>query len=190
MSVNSDIYEGLMTIAKRAQGGSAGAFSAEVLSVDLPTRSCAVLSISGKEQVEYPNVWLMPEVADGILYVPKVGSTVIVENNKDLQPYVAMWSELDQILYVVANTVFSMTDGLTKFNKGELGGLVNVEPLVSKINALENLVNALLNTVTAFTPAGTLADAAGLKAAILAGLGTGIPNITVRMDIEDTAVAH
>lgn len=190
MSVNSDILQGLLTIAKMANGASMAAFSAEVTHVDVKTRSCTVTSISNEVETEYTNVWLMPEIADGLLYVPKKGSTVIAENNANLQPYISMWSELDQVLYVVANTAFSMTDGLTKFNEGTNDGLVNVKPLVQKINALENLVNTLLNAVTAFVPAGSLADAAGLQAAILIGLGSGINPITQQADIEDTKVTH
>ena len=189
MSVNSEIRDGLIAIWKQAHVDTS-AFSAEVTAVDIPNRSCTVMSISDTTETEYPNVWLMPEVNDGILYVPTIGSTVIVENNKNLQPYIVMWSQIDQVLYVVNQTTFSVTDGLTQFNKGENDGLVNIKPLVQKINALENLLNDLITKYNSHTHILTLTSGTGTAAPTVTLEGGTISPITEQSDIEDTAVKH
>lgn len=196
MSAKSRIREGLMSLFKQANP-SMSAFSAEVLSVDIANRTCSVRGISDETGTEYPNVWLMPEVADGLLYVPKVGSTVIVENNASLQPYVVMWSELDKVLYIVNNTTFSITDGLTQFNKGENDGLVNVKPLTDKINNLEKLLNDLINKYNAHTHIGSYpvaggggGTAGGTSNPTLSTESGTISPLTTQGDIEDKDVTH
>jgi hypothetical protein len=189
MKANARIRNALYGLFK-SFGFSKDAFSAEVLSVDVDTRTCSVLSISSETETQYDSVWLMPEVQDGMLYLPKVGSTVIVDNNANLEPYVVMYSAIDEILYIVNSTTFKMTSGLTQFNKGLNAGLVNVKPLVAKINALENVINSLKTAVTAVVIAGSTADGGAVKAGILAGLGSGITPTTVQADLEDTAVTH
>jgi len=194
MSINSDIRDGIIQIVKSAHLGSTNdanaCFTAEVLDVDIKARTCSVMGISSQVQMEYTGVWLMPQIDDGILYVPTVGSTVIVGNNENLQPYILMFSQLDQILYVVNATTFSMTDGLTKFNKGDNDGLVNIKPLVTKINNLEKLVNDLTNKYNAHTHILTLTSGSG-TAAITTSQETGsISPLTAQSDLEDTTVTH
>lgn len=194
--IKNDIRDGLIAIIKGAHlggtggGNTADVFSAEVTAVDIATRSCSVTSISSEVEMDYETVWLMAQVADGVLYVPKIGSTVIVGNNSSLQPFVMAWTELDQIMYVVGESTYKMTDGLIQFNDGDNDGLVNVKPLVDKLNAIENLINNLKTAVTAVVIAGTVADGGAVKAGILAGLGAGITPITKKADLEDTKVTH
>jgi hypothetical protein len=195
MSVNSEIRDGLISLFKGIKGNTE-AFSAEVTAVDIPSRSCTVLSISSEAQLEYTGVWLMPQVCDGILYVPKVGSTVIVENNKNLQPYVVMWSELDQVMYVVGHTTLQMTSTGVNLDGNVYGGVPMVQPLLDKINRLENKLNdlvAMFNThthpVTGTAPSGggpiTLGTTVGISAT-----GSPITPTTVRADLENTKVQH
>ena len=191
MSVNSDIRDGIRAICKGLTGNDS-AFSAEVLTVDMASRTCSVLSYSDEVETEFTNVWLMPEIADGVLYKPTIGSTVIVQNNSNLQPYIVMWSAIDGVYYVVNNTTFSMTDGHTKFNAGSNGGLINVAPLVSKINALENLINDLITKYNTHThPFVWVSPGATSTISATTSLETGnIAPVTARADIEDTAVTH
>lgn len=131
MSDLSIIRDGIIRIARQGQVDK-DAFSAEVLSVDVAARTCKVRGISDEVGVEYDNVCLMPEVDDGILYVPKVGSTVIVQNNANLQPYVSMWSELEQSLTVVGDTTFTLENGTAKLTQGKMevtltGGKVSIK---------------------------------------------------------------
>lgn len=191
MSVISDIGRDLHALVKMWAADGMQAFSAEVLSVDVSTRSCSVRSISSETEMEYPEVWLMPEKVDGILYVPKVGSTVIVENNANLQPYIGMWSKIDEILYVVGSTTFSMTPGLTKFNDGAFGGIPIVGKVEENFTTLKNYIKNILEPAigNAFTAVGAGGAASGPNGKISFDAATTGQVITVE-DMEDTAVTH
>jgi hypothetical protein len=192
MSVNSEIRDGLISLFKGIKGNTE-AFSAEVTAVDIPSRSCTVLSISSEAQLEYTGVWLMPQVCDGILYVPKVGSTVIVENNKNLQPYVVMWSELDQVMYVVGNTTLQMTGTGVNLDGNVYGGVPMVQPLLDKINRLESKVNDFIGMYNVHTHVVTNATPV-IAAPVIAGAPliteTIITPTTVRSDLENIKVQH
>ena len=191
MSVNSDIRDGLLALFDNFNTSVDG-FSAEVLAVDLSTRSCSVRSISSSAQVDYNGVRLMPQDCDGILYVPKEGSVVIVENAKNMQPYVVMWSELDEILYVVGGTTLRLTPAGLALDGDSFGGLIKVEPLVAKLNALEKEINALKAKFAAWSPVGGDGGAA-LKTILSATppIWTTPPMATTtREDIENTKVKH
>jgi len=191
MSTISDIRDGLVTIIQRTVGNLAnGSFVAEVTAVDLDNRSCTVIGISDEVGVEYPNVWLMPVVDDGILYVPKIGSTVVVQNNTNMRPYVSMWSELDNIMYIINNTMFTMSDGLTQFNKGENLGLVNIKPLVEKINAIENLLNGFITLYNGHIHPLTIVGTTGVSTPTTSTETNTIAPITSVDDLEDKAVTH
>jgi GpV Apex motif len=188
MSVTSDIRDGLIALFKQVHGDNE-VFSAEVTAVDMDTRSCTVISISDKTETEYTGVWLMPQVDDGILYQPKIGSTVIVQHNRQLQPYVVMWSELDGIYYVINQTAFALTDGNIQFNDGSNAGLVNIKPLVQKINNLENLLNDLITKYNSHTHTGV--QTGGGTSGPTAALETNnISPLTQQSDLEDTLVTH
>lgn len=191
MSTISDIRDGLITIIKRTVGNEAnGSFVAEVTAVDLGSRSCTVIGISDEVGVEYANVWLMPVIDDGILYVPKIGSTVVVQNNPNMRPYVSMWSELDNIMYVINGTSFTMSDGLTQFNKGENLGIPNVKPLVEKINAIENLLNGFITLYNAHIHPLTIVGTTGVSTPTTSTETNTITPITTVDDLEDKLVTH
>ena len=187
MSATSRIRDALFGLYK-SWGFNDSAFSAEVQSVDPAARSCSVLSISGEVETLYPNVWLMPEIQDGLFYVPKVGSTVIVQNNKNLQPYVVMWSAVDEIKLVTGGSVMDMTGSLIQFNRGANEGLVNVKPAVSAWNNSENKINDLIQAISGWTPVPNDGGAA-LKAALSSWVASKVP-VTAQSDVEDTAVKH
>lgn len=188
MSINSRIRNALVALVQQVGGGS-NVFSAEVTAVDVDTRSCTVTSISDEVETEYTNVWLMPEIADGILYVPKVGSTVIIGNNADLQPYVLMWSELEKILWVADGTPIQMDKDGVKLFGDNYDGLVKVADLTTKLNNLENLVNDLITKYNMHTHILTLTVGTG-TAAPTTTTETDTLTPTTQSEIENTKVKH
>lgn len=186
MSVNSDIAQALRTIC--GEHGGTDAFLAEVTEVDRNTRTCTAIGISDKAGVTYTGILLMAVANDGILYIPKIGSNIIVGNNSQQQPFVLMHSELDEIAYRVGNSLVDFTSDLIKFNKGDNDGLVNVIPLTQKINAVENLLNAFILIFNAHIhPGGTISGNTGPTAT---PENNNISPITQQSDIEDTKITH
>ena len=76
---------------------------------------------------DFLNVKLQAEVSSGALYIPKIGSVVIIQQTSSASAYVSMFGELDEIVFM----------------DGDNGGMVKVSELVQKLNDLENDVNSL-----------------------------------------------
>lgn len=183
------IREGLTALFKQINGNN-NAFSAEVTAVDVNTRSCTCIGISDQVGVTYNDVWLMPEICDGILYVPTVGSTVIIENNANLQPYIVMWSEIDKILWVGGGSAIQIDSDGIKLNGDAFDGLVKVAKLTEKLNDIENLLNDLITKYNSHTHILTLTMGTGTAATTLAQETGTIAPITSQSDIENTKVKH
>lgn len=165
MSINSDIRDGIIQIVRNAHVGGVSAanganstFTATVTAVDIPTRSCTVTGVSSEVEMDFTNVWLMPQVDDGILYVPTIGSTVIVQNNANMQPYVVMWSEIDKILYIVGDTEIQLVNGTATISQGAMqvilsGGKIQI---TNGGQSLFTIMQNILNHILALTvPTGS-----------------------------------
>jgi hypothetical protein len=163
-------------------------FVGSVDSVDLSTRTCTVSTVSSKERIAIQNVLLMAALDDGFLLVPAVNSTVLVMYSTYNKPYVAMYSELQEIVLVVGSSILDVTDGLFSFNKGVNGGLAIVPALVTKLNNLELLLNDLIAkyNVHFHTGVTTGVGVSGTTAAV----ETTTLTPTVRGDIENTKIKH
>lgn len=142
---------------------------------------CTVKSVSGKTcDVEPLNgdadilgVKLQAnDTTEGILFVPSVGSIVIVSfENKD-NAFVSMWSEIESI----------------QLRGDSFGGLIKIDSLITKINNIEtdinNLKTALGGWVVAPGDGGT-----ALKTALTTYISQPITN-TTKSDLENDKVKH
>lgn len=133
-----------------------------VQSVNVANRSCVVLLDNGVEI----DCKLMYQIGDGFLLIPSVDSTVLVMLSTYIDAVVLMCSDLDMITM-----------------KGdELGGLVKVENLTEKLNALENKVNEIITTFNLHShPSNGAPPATQI---------TGTITPTVRSDLENESIKH
>ena len=161
---------------------------AEVDSVNIAERSCSCTALNGQNIDELPIVQLMAEVEDGVLYVPAVGSTVMVVYSKRNVPFVALYSELSAIYYVVGDTTIDVTNGLIKLNDGSYHGLVRVEELTAKLNALESKVNDLLNAYNTHVHTGVSSGFGSSAVTTAPVIGTLTP--TQQSEIENNKITH
>lgn len=145
----------LRSAIRRIAGNGAQVQVCEVISVDNDTRTAVV-----KDVAEF-TANLMPEVADGLMLIPAVGSSVYV-----LQGVIIGYSDIDEIW----------------LRGTQYGGLVRVSDLVDKLNALENKVNGIINTFNLHTHAGTGSPPTPTI--------TGTLTPTQITDIENTKVQH
>lgn len=169
--------------------GATGVFTAEVTDVDPSTRSCTVLNISGGTQTEYTGVLLMAVVDDGQFVVPTIGSTVIVGNNKDMQPFVIMFSQIDSIVWIAGSSKISVKNGLIQYNDGSFGGLIEVVPTLQALNAIQEDINKLKQAFAGWTPVANDGGAA-LKVQLGLSYPTAPITVTKQEDIENTAIKH
>lgn len=144
---------------------------ATVDEVDLVNKTCLCLPID-ESKADLMNVRLMSDNKTGFLIIPKVGSIVVVSFISNELTYVSMFYEVDKIL----------------LNGDNYGGLVKVQELTNKINALENLTNnilsALKGTTIPLAPTGTYPFAPLYAAFNL------IAPITTKTELENSTVKH
>lgn len=147
-----------------------------VSSIDEAAGTCSVEAISGKAATNIDNVEFQTVISDGLLIIPKIGSEVKVIFSKYTTPFIVQYSDIDKI-YIGAEYV--------QFNEGNLGGMVKVIDLTTKLNNLENKVNAILSTFNSHTH--TSGGAGSPTTPPIAPIsGTLTP--TQRADIENTLI--
>ena len=86
---------------------------------DEPSRTCSCTLVSGKSDISLNSVSLMSEVNDGLLMLPTKGSTVIIAKTAHTTPFVMMYSQIDKILIIVGDTLFSLVNGTVTVSQGD-----------------------------------------------------------------------
>lgn len=111
-----------------------------VSDIDLATFTCTCTPIDGS--AEFYEVLLNADADKGFTLIPASDSVVIVQQTSQANAYLTMVSKVDQV-YIAGDAN---------------GGLVKVQDLTSKLNALENKVNSLIiacsSQVVTLAPSG------------------------------------
>lgn len=127
--------------------------------------------------IAIPDVRLRASEVDDdgqMLVTPKVGSAVTVGSlSGDLNQLVVL--QVDHIETIV-------------INGGNLGGLINIEQLTEKLNAIEDDINSLKTAMNGWVPVSQDGGAA-LKTAITTWAGQTLTK-SVKGDYEDEKVKH
>lgn len=114
-----------------------------VSNINTTEMTCTCTPING--DAEFFDVLLNADADKGFTLIPANNSVVIVQQTSQATAYVSMVSKVDQI-YLAGDAN---------------GGLVKVQDLVSKLNALENKVNSLIiacsSQVVTLAPSGVFA---------------------------------
>lgn len=108
------------------------------------------------------------------LITPKTGSAVIVGS---------LSGDMTRMVVLQVDSVESIV-----VNGGKLGGLVNIEQLTQRLNAIEDDLNALKNAIKGWTPVPQDGGAA-LKTAVAQWAGQQLAK-TSRNDYEDETIKH
>ena len=99
-----------------------------VSDINITDLTCTCTPIDGGEGSEYLDVLLSVDKKNGFVLIPKDGSLVIISQVNDVDCFISMVSEVDNI-YLISDTY---------------GGLVKVIDLTTKLNNLENKMNLVL----------------------------------------------
>lgn len=119
---------------QRIAGENRNTFGITCTVVSVDGSTCVCSPIDGSADIE--DVRLQVEEGSGIFIEPRIGSFVIVAMTNDVEGYVALFSEIETIIWM----------------DGTHGGLVRVVDLVAKLNALESKVNALITWGVTVSP--------------------------------------
>lgn len=166
----------------------------KVKSVDETTHTCVVEPIGGG--VPYYDVRINASATNevnGLVCIPDIDSEVIISPlNNDAHAWaITKFSKVKKWrLNTVSNGVIELDiNGNIILNGGSLGGVPKVNPLLSKINALETSMNQL-KTILGVTWIVTPNDGgAALKVAASTWAGASITPTTLS-DLENTKVKH
>ena len=173
MSKEAKVIEAL----KKAFGGMVPVqvFPAKVTEVDEATASCTVEPVAGPEIFEVRIKAAINDKKDGLVIVPVVGSFVLVGiiGNDPETAYIAKYDSIEKIV----------------LHGGELGGIVKVQDLVSKLNALEKDLNNLKTVFSSgWVPVASDGGAA-LKTAAATWAGSTITESAVA-ELENPKIKH
>ena len=147
-----------------------------VTSVNKEKRVCSV--DIGDDGFVINNVYLEADYqsenseSKGFFVVPTVGSNVIITFLDETTAYVAVWTEVDEIV---------AKQGTFTFNDGSNGGMAIVSKIVERLNNIENKFNQHLH----ISPAGPTATPINAAQQPLL-----ITPITKDSDIENKNVKH
>lgn len=170
MSKASEIKQIIRNIA--AYNSGITLFEAEVVSSE--DTQCTIKY----QGLEHKNVRLVSGFSQSLTTMvikPAVGSTVLVADLSN-----GKMRDLIVLMIEKAETV--------TFNGGELGGLIKIEELVTKLNTLEKDLNSLKTAFKGWTPAPQDGGAA-LKTAVTTWANQSITE-TAKSDLEDETVKH
>lgn len=164
----------LSEIRKSIKGmasGNGGLFTAKVLSTD--GEKCCV-DIDGLVVSDVQLRAVVNGEESGILITPKIGSYVTVADlSGDLTRIVVVgFSEVEKI----------------EINGGRLGGLVNIEELVNRLNYIENKIGDLMDVFNNWKP--TLQDGGAALKAMVTPWFVGQMQLSSRDKLEDISVKH
>lgn len=205
-SAKRKIIESIQRLSGTQLTDKVNLLSAIVDSVDEDKRTCVVTSLNSQGEYSLENVQLMASVDDGFLLIPAIDSTVMVAFSTMTPPFIAQYSAIDKVFIIVgqsnvsleisneeilleiADTKLSLTDGLTKFNDGNLGGLLKVNDVLQKINNLENKVNAIITIFNNHVHTGVTTGAGSSAISPTPISGTLTP--TQKSEIENTKIVQ
>lgn len=139
-----------------------------VTAVDGTTCTCSPID----DSADIEDVRLQAQTGNGILLVPPVGSKVVVQMINDVEGVVVMYSELESI----------------KFLDGSFGGLIKINDLVTKINAIQTDINNLKSAFNSWVTVPNDGGAA-LKTAAASWSGSNLPTLNVN-DIQNDKITH
>lgn len=178
---NRAIIEAIRGITGTGLSDKVGMVPATVESVNEARRTVTARAIGGGAVTGIIDVQLMAEVDDGVLIIPRVGSTIIVGYSTYTRPYVALFSDVEKVVLL----------------GGEHGGLVRIADLVDRLNKIEEKVNDLIGKfndhVQAYNththPVTAVGSPTGPTTAT-AQTESGTLTLTKREDMENEQVTH
>ena len=160
---------------------------AKVTSIDETERTCDVEPLNGDAEIFGVRLQSDIDGTNGFVMIPTVDSNVIVTFLNNTTGFVSLCSSVEKI-HVTSNTEITIDCDDITFNGGSNDGLIKINDLVSKINAVENDINTLKSIFTAWVPV-PMDGGAVLKTATATWSAQTITP-TQKTDIENDKIKH
>lgn len=117
-----------------------------VKSVDKTKDTCTLTIEDDGELINVRLKAVLDSNTNKIVAYPKVGSSLlyVLIENKNTEAFVFAMSEVEEVYVKIGSQKILLNADEIVFNDGLNGGLIKIEILTSKVNALVNTVNALV----------------------------------------------
>lgn len=145
---------GQMIKALARQGANIEAQLCTVTAVDAAARTVDCEPLDESAPLLGVNLQANQGLTSGMVLIPKVGSYVIVAlMNDGVNGCVIATEEVERMELVIGEARVEVTEDGIVLNGGNLGGMVKVEALTSRINNIENDLNTLKEVFANWVPA-------------------------------------
>lgn len=145
---------GQMIKALARQGANIEAQLCIVTAVDAAARTVDCEPLDESAPLLGVNLQANQGLTSGMVLIPKVGSYVIVAlMNDGVNGCVIATEEVERMELVIGEARVEVTEDGIVLNGGNLGGMVKVEALTSRINNIENDLNTLKEVFAKWVPA-------------------------------------
>lgn len=204
MNFEKELEEALKRAIEKAAEKNLKIVTGIAINIDEEKR-LFTLQREGEEDIEEIRINAVAIEENECTMIPKEGSAVVVVFVDGIKVGVMVnCSEVEKVNLVIGKTKLIITaDGVNVetekmkmeignqeilFNGGENKGLVKIEKLVDKINAIEKDVNTLKQSFTSWVPAPQDGGAA-LKGAVASWAGQQLQT-TTKSDLENDKIKH
>lgn len=138
---------------RRISGVQPVVLSGKVQEVQEADGTCSVLLSIDDDPTEGVLLTSVSGVAEGVVILPKADSQVwVAEIDGPGKWGIVKYGEIEKVTVKMGGTPeLVVTEGEIVMNGGDLGGLVKVQSLVSKLNRLENALNGLITKFNSHT---------------------------------------
>ncbi len=175
MIANRTIIESIQEIAGTRDKSISELVICTVVSVDTENQTIDATPLTSKSSVNFEGAYLgasEDEKNNGLLYIPKVGSLVGIIQQSSIYSRVVLFSEIESI----------------SFLGGAFGGLIKINELVKKVNAIEQDLNDLKQAFTSWVVVPT--DGGSALKAVTSTWASATITETQRGDLENTKIKH
>lgn len=191
--MNNELKEAIRSLSGTKDKDLPSFYICTVESFDLQTQTCNCIPVGGDATTAIPGVQLKADPNNGILVIPKIGSTVVVAMSLQTSAYLFMFSDIDSMEVAISNGVgnnptrFKIEAGKIQMNDGSLGGLTKTQELKTQIDKMNVQLQQVIASLSGWT---VVANDGGLalKTNFIAGIaGKPAADFT---QIENTLIRH
>lgn len=160
----------------------------KVTAVDKATSTCDVEPLNGDAEI-FGVKLQADETADfGVIPIPAIDSNVIVQFLDKSNAFVSLIAQIESYLIKINDITLSIDANGIELNGEDLGGLIKISDLVTKLNNIESDLNTLKGIFSSWVPVAS--DGGAALKALLSSYSTSSLTPTVNPDLENTKVKH
>lgn len=184
----SNIRDLVRQLAATPSSGAGSMILCRVTSVDTEARTVDAQPLDESAPILGVNLQANQSSEVGVVMFPRQDSYVIVGMLGMCQAVVVTCDDVERVRIDVGDMSVDVSEDGIAMNGGELGGMVNVQGLTDRLNAIENDINNLRTAIKS-APIGSMDGGAAFKGGLASWAGQPL-SLSTNDDYEDNNVKH